>query len=76
MPTEQPAWVITRRTEIGARIRSAREHANLSQLQLGEVVGVDHKTVHRIEHGTSDPSLGLLLHIARVVDVDLAELVR
>lgn len=76
MPAEQPAWVRTRRELIGTRIRRAREHANLSQVQLGELVGVDHKTVHRIEYGVSDPSLGLLLQIARAVGVPLPELVR
>ncbi len=76
MPTDQPAWVLSRRQAVGARIRSAREHANLSQLQLGNLVGADHKTIHRIEHGTSDPKLGLLIQIAHEVKTDLADLVR
>lgn len=76
MPSEQPAWVLTHRQVIGHRIRTAREHVNLSQLQLGTLVGVDHKTIHRIEYGTSDPRLSLLLQIARAVDVPLGELVR
>lgn len=76
MPAEQPAWVLRRRQVIGARIRAARENANLSQVQLGERVGADHKTIHRIEYGTSDPGLGLLLQIAIAVSVPLAELVR
>ncbi|MFE2555952.1 helix-turn-helix transcriptional regulator [Streptomyces sp. NPDC059352] len=76
MPAEQPAWVRTSREHVGARIRDAREHANLSQIQLGELVGVDHKTVHRIEYGRSDPKLGLLLQIARALDVPLSELLR
>ncbi|MFG2899512.1 helix-turn-helix domain-containing protein [Streptomyces zaomyceticus] len=76
MPAEQPAWVLTRRVQIGARIRDARLYANLSQVDLGALVGLDHKTIHRIEHGTSDPSLGALLHIARVTGVPITELVR
>ncbi|MFE5628492.1 helix-turn-helix transcriptional regulator [Streptomyces sp. NPDC056543] len=76
MPTEQPAWVLTRREMIGARIREARLHANLSQLELGNRVGVDHKTIHRIEYGTSDPGLGLLIQIAHAIDTPLADLVR
>ena len=76
MPAEQPAWVHTRRELIGARIREAREQANLSQVELGNHVGVDHKTIHRIEYATSDPGLGLLLQIARACGVALAELVR
>lgn len=76
MPSDQPAWVITRRQLIGARIRDARIKVNLSQLDLGNLVGVDHKTIHRIEYGISDPRLGLLLQIAHAVDSPLAELVR
>ncbi|MFC8155881.1 helix-turn-helix domain-containing protein [Streptomyces cinereoruber] len=76
MPSEQPAWVLSRRQAIGSRIRAAREHANLSQVQLGELCGVDHKTIHRIEYGTSDPGLGLLLQIAHAVGVPLSELVQ
>ncbi|MGW9036077.1 helix-turn-helix transcriptional regulator [Streptomyces sp. NPDC055721] len=76
MPSDQPAWVLSRRQTIGARARAAREHANLSQLQLGDLVGADHKTIHRIEYGASDPSLGLLLQIARAVGVPVSELVR
>ncbi|MGW4779991.1 helix-turn-helix transcriptional regulator [Streptomyces filamentosus] len=33
-------------------------------------------TIHRIEYGTSDPSLGLLLRLARVLHVPLADLVQ
>ncbi|MFF8408959.1 helix-turn-helix domain-containing protein [Streptomyces omiyaensis] len=76
MPTEQPAWILARRHAIGARLRAAREHAGLSQLALADRCGIDHKTVHRIEYGTSDPSLGLLLQIAHALDVPLADLVQ
>lgn len=70
-----PAWELTRRRIIGDRLREARLRANLTQEALAELVGVDHKTVHRVEYGTSDPSLGLLLRIAVAVNVPLAELV-
>ncbi|MFE1346645.1 helix-turn-helix domain-containing protein [Streptomyces sp. NPDC058757] len=76
MPTEHPAWVLAQRRTIGARIRAAREHANLSQLALAERCGVDHKTIHRVEHATSDPSLSLLLRLARSLEVPLADLVQ
>lgn len=75
MPTEHPAWVLAQRRAIGARIRDAREHANMSQLALGDACGVDHKTIHRIEYATSDPSLSLLLRLAQALDVPLADLV-
>ncbi|MFJ5094043.1 helix-turn-helix domain-containing protein [Streptomyces sp. NPDC088557] len=76
MPSDQPTWVLSRRQAIGDRVRAAREHSNLSQFRLGEILGVDHKTIHRIEYGVSDPSPGLLLQITRAADVPLANLVR
>ncbi|MGW7198437.1 helix-turn-helix domain-containing protein [Streptomyces chryseus] len=76
MPTAAPAWVLTRREAIGARIRTARQDAGLSQVKLAELVGIDHKTVHRVEYGLSDPSLSTLLLIAHAVDVPLGDLVR
>ncbi|MER8235237.1 helix-turn-helix transcriptional regulator [Streptomyces sp. NPDC094049] len=75
-PSGQPTWVLSHRQAIGDRARATREHANLSQLRLGEIVGVDHKRIHRIAYGVSDPTLGLLPKSARAVDVPLANLVR
>lgn len=71
-----PDWVPTRRRQIGERIRTARRQARLSQVQLGERVGRDHKTIHRWETAVTDPSLTDLLLIADSLDVRLSELVQ
>lgn len=71
-----PAWVLTRRQAIGDRIRTARRAASLSQVQLAERIGRDHKTIHRYEAATRVPTLIDLLLIADAVDVPLADLVR
>ena len=71
-----PDWVQARRREIGDRIRAARLHAGLTQMQLGERVGRDHRTVHRWEYATADPSLTDLLLLADALDTPLADLVR
>jgi transcriptional regulator with XRE-family HTH domain len=71
-----PDWVHARRREIGARIRDARLNANLTQLQLGELIGRDHRTIHRWEYAFRIPDLEDLLLIADALDVPLAELVR
>lgn len=77
MPADPPpARVLTRRRVIGDHIREARRHANLTQMQLGELVGVDNKTIHRIEYAKSDPPLSLLIQIADAVGQPLAHLVR
>lgn len=71
-----PDWVPHRRREIGERIRTARRATGLSQIQLGERVGRDHKTIHRYEVASSVPTLVDLLLIADALDVPLADLVR
>jgi transcriptional regulator with XRE-family HTH domain len=71
-----PDWVPARRRQIGDRIRTARHTAGLSQMQLGERIGRDHKTVHRYEYATAVPTLEDLLLIADALDVPLADLVR
>lgn len=71
-----PDWVLTRRREIGTRLRAARNHAGLTQLQLGERVGRDHRTIHRWEYATAIPTLEDLLLIAGALGVPLADLVR
>lgn len=71
-----PDWVPARRREIGARLRTARLHANLTQIQLGELVGRDHRTIHRWEYATRVPDLEDLLLLADAMGVPLADLVR
>lgn len=71
-----PDWVTARRRQIGERLRAARLHANLTQMQLGELIGRDHRTVHRWEYATADPSLTDLLLLANVLGLSLADLVR
>jgi transcriptional regulator with XRE-family HTH domain len=71
-----PNWVPARRRQIGERIRTARLDAQLSQVELGERIGRDHKTVHRYETAATPPSLVELLLIADAVGIPLSELVR
>lgn len=47
---------------------------NLTQETLGEKVGVDRRTIHRWEAGTSDPSLGQLLLTTRVLQMSVTDL--
>ncbi|GGY72981.1 hypothetical protein GCM10010300_15430 [Streptomyces olivaceoviridis] len=77
MPLDpMPDWVLTRRREIGARIRTARLHAGLTQVQLGERVGRDHRTIHRWEYAQRIPNLEDLLLLADALDVPPADLIR
>ncbi|MER5677337.1 helix-turn-helix transcriptional regulator [Streptomyces sp. NPDC002238] len=76
MTDSPPDWVLPRRQAIGLVLRHAREDAGLTQIQLGERAGMDHKTVHRIEYGTSDPSLSMLLRLAAALGRPLSDLVQ
>lgn len=71
-----PDWVPARRRQIGERIRTTRRAARLSQIQLGERIGRDHKTIHRWETAETPPDLNDLLLLADALDVPLADLVR
>lgn len=70
-----PDWVPARRRQIGERLRAARLHAGLTQLQLGERVGRDHRTIHRWEYAQRIPDLEDLLLLADAVGVPLRDLV-
>ncbi|MFJ4682074.1 helix-turn-helix domain-containing protein [Streptomyces sp. NPDC088789] len=77
MPSDPlPDWVLSRRRGIGDRVRAARTGRALSQEKLGELTGLDRKTINRVEQGTHGTLIDHLLLIADVLDVPLAELVR
>jgi transcriptional regulator with XRE-family HTH domain len=71
-----PDWVHARRREIGERLREARHRANLTQMQLGAMIGREHRTIHRWEYAERIPNLNDLLLLADALDVPLADLVR
>ncbi|MEU6230002.1 helix-turn-helix transcriptional regulator [Streptomyces sp. NPDC047042] len=68
-----PDWLIPRRREVGARLRAARDHANLTQMELGNRVGRDHRTIHRWEHGYRVPTLDDLLLLADALGIQPRE---
>lgn len=70
-----PDWVLPRRREIGDRLRTARHAAGLTQMQLGERVGRDHRTIHRWEYAQRVPNLQDLLLLADALGVPLRDLV-
>ncbi|HEX2140255.1 MAG TPA: cupin domain-containing protein [Woeseiaceae bacterium] len=58
---------------LGAELRTLRTHRGLSQRQLALRAGVSNATVSLIEHGRTDPSLGLLKRILDALGVSFAE---
>ena len=58
---------------IGRRLKTLRQRRGLSQRKLAQVAGVSNATVSLIEHGRTDPSMGLLRKILNSLGVSFAE---
>ncbi|MGH8195419.1 MAG: helix-turn-helix domain-containing protein, partial [Woeseiaceae bacterium] len=58
---------------IGIQLKALRNRHGLSQRQLALRAGVSNATVSLIEHGHTDPSLGLLKRILDALGVSFAE---
>ena len=71
-----PDWVPARRRTIGDNVRTERTRRKLTQDRLGELAGLDRKTISRIENGAHATLLDHLLLIADALGVPLADLVR
>ncbi len=56
---------------IGMRIRERRMVLGLTQLQLGELLGVTYQQFHRYERGLNGISAGRLYEIARRMDTPI-----
>ncbi len=57
-------------------LRRERQNAKLSQRQLGELAGVSQGTVSDIENGAREPGLGLVIRLARALQLHPADLLR
>jgi transcriptional regulator with XRE-family HTH domain len=71
-----PARVLARRQAIGDHIRAARTERKLTQEKLGELTGLDRKTINRIEQGAYATLIDHLILIADALDTPLVDLVR
>ncbi|MDX3243687.1 helix-turn-helix transcriptional regulator [Streptomyces sp. ME18-1-4] len=70
-----PDWAQARLHALGDRLRACRHAAHLTQWQLGERIGRDHKTISRWENAHRIPSALDLIYIAHALGIPLAELV-
>lgn len=59
---------------IGARLKSLRESRKLTQEKLSEKVDINPVHLSNIERGVANPSLALLIRIAKALEVELWEL--
>ena len=56
------------------RVRELRTHVELSQAELGDVMGVSRQTINSIENGRYLPSLPLAIELARYFRTTVEEL--
>ena len=61
--------------KLGENIRYFRRTRGLKQHELAELVGVEDKTISRIEVGGNYPSMDLLVRISNVLNYDITEFV-
>ncbi|MFR1671518.1 MAG: helix-turn-helix domain-containing protein [Candidatus Gastranaerophilaceae bacterium] len=61
--------------KIGNNVRRLRRIKGLKQTELAELVGVEDKTISRIEVGGNYPSVDLLVRMSEALDCELAEFV-
>lgn len=59
---------------VGAQIRKYRRLKKMTQLELGNRIGVKHNTISGYESGTNEPEQNILFAIAKVLDVSVNDL--
>jgi transcriptional regulator with XRE-family HTH domain len=62
------------RTTFGANLRSAREHAGLTQEALGLRASFHPTEVNRIERGRRNPGLLTIIRLAKALDIPAGDL--
>lgn len=70
----RPDWVRVRQIALGRRIADLRHAAELSQEELGNLAGVERRTVQRYENAVTDPRYADLLLIAHALRVHVTDL--
>ena len=54
---------------ISARLKEKREELHLKQDQVAQLVGVNRNAISTYENGTREPSLGMMVRLARLYRV-------
>lgn len=57
---------------LGERISIMRRRRNMTQIQLGAVIGVNQSEIHRLETGlTKDPGVSRVIELAKALRVSM-----
>lgn len=76
MPSDQPAWVLHQRQQVGRRIRDLRVQRHLSQEDLAELAGISRQSTYRTETAVHATSIDVLIRIAAALKVSPDRLFR
>jgi transcriptional regulator with XRE-family HTH domain len=60
--------------EFGIRVRKLREKTGLSQERFADAIRVGRSHMGQIENGKANPTLGVIVKIAKGFDISLAQL--
>lgn len=66
--------MLARRVALGHRIAQLRQEKELSQEALGDLAGLERRSIQRYEAGTRDPQFSDLLLIAHALHVHVTDL--
>jgi transcriptional regulator with XRE-family HTH domain len=69
-----PKEVVISKKEIGERVRAVRQARDLTQAQLGDIIGTRHTNVSGIERGVRGLTLHQVVKLARALDISAAEI--
>lgn len=73
---EDDDWLRSERQRIGRSIKAARMDADLTQDKVYLAIPLSRNFYQQIEGGRANPSLSVLLAIARVIGVPISDLLR
>ena len=59
---------------LGKKIQKLRKSKKITQEELAETIGIEPKSISRIENGNTYPSAETLCSIAKTLNVDIYEL--
>lgn len=57
--------------ELGEIIKERRKHLRITQTHLAEMTGVSARTLQKIENGTTNPTINLLLQITKILGLEI-----
>ena len=61
-------------SKIGAFISKLRKDKNMTQQELGDLLGINGKSVSKWERGINCPYISILSEIAKIFDISIEEL--